>query len=156
MSRAAIYAQIAGSACAMNCSNFLQISDRDIPKSTLSLHFRALREAGLIRSERRGVEMHNTTRCADIEQRFPGLLPAILQARGHEQIAARAASAYEHWVGAEGLRFRGRDDADRLGDVVKLHWEAVAGDGTVTAVGLSILILATDGRIERDYTFVVA
>jgi hypothetical protein len=87
----------------------------------------------------------------------PGIgLPAILQARGHEQIAARAASAYEHWVGAEGLRFRGRDDADRLGDVVKLHWEAVAGDGTVTAVGLSILILAADGRIERDYTFVVA
>ncbi|MGH8082314.1 MAG: ArsR/SmtB family transcription factor [Lysobacter sp.] len=77
--RAAIYAQIARSDCSMNCSNFLQVSDREIPKSTLSLHFRALREAGLIRSERRGVEMHNTTRCADLEQRFPGLLPAILQ-----------------------------------------------------------------------------
>jgi hypothetical protein len=87
----------------------------------------------------------------------PGIgLSAILEARGHEEIEARAASAYEHWVGSEGLSFRGRDDADRLGDVVKLHWEAVARDGALFAVGLSILLLAADGRIERDYTFVVA
>jgi hypothetical protein len=87
----------------------------------------------------------------------PGIgLPAILQAHGHEQIEARATSAYEHWVGAEGLSFRARDDADRLGDVVKFHWEAVAKDGEVFAVGLNILVLAADGRIDRDYTFVVA
>jgi hypothetical protein len=87
----------------------------------------------------------------------PGIaLTATLQAQGHDEIEARAASAFEHWVGSEGLRFRGRDDADRLGDVVKLHWEAVAKDGTVFAVGLSILVLAADGRIQRDYTFIVA
>jgi hypothetical protein len=87
----------------------------------------------------------------------PGIgLRAVLEAHGHEEIAARAAGAYEHWVGSEGLTFRGRDDADRLGDVVKLHWEAVATDATVAAVGLSILILSGEGRIERDYTFVVA
>ena len=87
----------------------------------------------------------------------PGLaMTAILEARGYEEIEARAASATNHWVGSEGLSFRGRDDADRLGDVVKLHWEAVAKDATVAAVGLSVLILAGDGRIERDYTFVVA
>jgi hypothetical protein len=87
----------------------------------------------------------------------PGIaLTAILQAQGYEEIEARAASAYEHWVGSEGLSFRGRDDADRLDDVVKLHWEAVAKDGTVVAVGLSFLVLAADGRIERDYTFIVA
>jgi len=87
----------------------------------------------------------------------PGIaMTAILEARGYQQIEARAASVYEHWVGSEGLSFRGRDDADRLGDVVKLHWEAVAKDGTVFGVGLSFLVLATDGRIERDYTFIVA
>src|SRR5918999_3589856 len=87
----------------------------------------------------------------------PGLaMTAILEARGHEEIEARAASAYEHWVGSEGLSFRGRDDADRLADVVTLHWEAVAKDGTVFAVGLSFLVLAADGRIDRDYTFIVA
>ncbi|HYI17132.1 MAG TPA: hypothetical protein VD836_00410 [Solirubrobacteraceae bacterium] len=86
----------------------------------------------------------------------PGIaMAAILQARGHGEIADRAAGVHEHWVRTEGLTFRGRDDADRLGDVVKLHWEAVAGDGTVTAVGLSFLVLAADGRIERDYTFIV-
>ena len=87
----------------------------------------------------------------------PGLaMTAILEARGYEEIEARAASVYEHWVGSEGLSFRGRDDADRLDDVVKLHWEAVAKDGTVVAVGLTFLVLAADGRIERDYTFIVA
>ncbi len=87
----------------------------------------------------------------------PGIaLTAILEARGHEEIEARATSAYEHWVGSEGLSFRGRDDAERLGDVVKFHWEAVAKDGTVVAVGLSFLVVAADGRIERDYTFIVA
>ena len=87
----------------------------------------------------------------------PGLaMTAILEARGYEAIEARAASVYEHWVGSEGLSFRGRDDAERLGDVVKFHWEAVAKDGTVSAVGLSVLLLAVDGRIARDYTFIVA
>ncbi|HUB92000.1 MAG TPA: helix-turn-helix domain-containing protein [Dyella sp.] len=77
--RAAIYAELAISSGA-TCSNFLKISDRDIPKSTLSQHFRALREAGLIRSERHGVEMRNTTRCEEIDQRFPGLIMAIMKA----------------------------------------------------------------------------
>ncbi len=87
----------------------------------------------------------------------PGLaIRPILEARGYREIEARAASAYEHWVGSEALSFRARDDADRLGDVVKFHWEAVAKDGEVVAVGLVFLVLAGDGRIERDYTFVVA
>ena len=87
----------------------------------------------------------------------PGLaITAILEARGYEEIEARAASAYEHWVGSEGLSFRGRDDAERLGDVVKFHWEAVAKHGEVVAVGLVVLVLTADGRIKRDYTFVVA
>jgi DNA-binding transcriptional ArsR family regulator len=95
--RVAIYAQLAGSECAATCSNFLEMSDRSIPKSTLSQHFRALREAGLVRSERHGVEMRNTTRCMEIEQRFPGLLPGILsafkqQAADRVRAAKRAAS----------------------------------------------------------------
>src|SRR5882757_693639 len=78
--RVAIYADIVGSACSLNCSNFLKVSEKAIPKSTLSQHFKALREAGLIRGERRGVEMHNTSRCAEIEKRFPGLIAAIVSA----------------------------------------------------------------------------
>ena len=83
-------------------------------------------------------------------------MTAVLAAHGHREIEARAAGVHAHWVGAEGLSFRGRDDADRLGDVVKLHWEAVDEAGALFGVGLSFLVLAADGRIERDYTFIVA
>ena len=87
----------------------------------------------------------------------PGIgLAAILEARGHSELQARATTSYEHWVGSERLSFRGRDEAERLGDVVKFHWEAVAKDGELFGVGLNFLVLAADGRIERDYTFVVA
>lgn len=50
--RVAIYANIVNSDCAQTCSTFLQVNEKAIPKSTLSQHFKALREAGLIRSER--------------------------------------------------------------------------------------------------------
>lgn len=78
--RAAIYADLAVRDGAATCSAFVNVIDREIPKSTLSQHFRALREAGLIRSERAGVEMRNQTRCKEIEQRFPGLIPSIMKA----------------------------------------------------------------------------
>ena len=79
--RSSIFAQIAGAECAQTCSSFLSVNEAMIPKSTLSQHFKALREAGLIRSERRGVEMHNVSRCAEIDKLFPGLLKAIVNAR---------------------------------------------------------------------------
>src|SRR5258708_38407277 len=80
--RVAIFSDIVGSDCSQNCSNFLNISEKAIPKSTLSQHFKALREAGLIRGERIGVEMQNTSRCGEIEGRFPGLIKAIVKAHG--------------------------------------------------------------------------
>ena len=86
--RVAIFADIVGLGCVQNCSSFLRVSQRAVPKSTLSQHFKVLREAGLIRGERHGVEMQNTSRCAEIEQRFPGLLPAIVNA--HQMQAASA------------------------------------------------------------------
>jgi DNA-binding transcriptional ArsR family regulator len=93
--RVAIYADIVGSACSLNCSNFLKVSERAIPKSTLSQHFKALREAGLIRGERRGVEMHNSSRCAETEKRFPGLVAAIVKAHNAqlERKKARATNS---------------------------------------------------------------
>ena len=78
--RVAIFADLVSQECPQNCSTFLTVSDKTIPKSTLSQHFRALREAGLIRGERRGVEVHNTSRFAEIEQRFPGMIRAIVNA----------------------------------------------------------------------------
>ena len=50
--RVAIYAEIVAQECSQSCSNFLTVSDKTIPKSTLSQHFKILREVGLIRSDR--------------------------------------------------------------------------------------------------------
>ena len=87
--RVAIYADIVGQECPQNCSTFLQMGDRPITKSTLSQHFKILREAGLIRSERSGVEMHNTSRCAEVDSRYPRLISTIV--RAHEiQLADEA------------------------------------------------------------------
>ena len=47
-------------------------------KSTLSHHFRVLRESGLIQTSKRGVEHRNVVREEDINARFPKLLPTIL------------------------------------------------------------------------------
>jgi DNA-binding transcriptional ArsR family regulator len=78
--RVQICLEIAGAECALTCSAFSSVNHRTIPKSSLSQHFKVLREAGLIRSERQGVEMRNTTRCTEVESRFPGLVEAIINA----------------------------------------------------------------------------
>lgn len=78
--RVAIYADIAAQKCTVGCSSFLTVDSKPIPKSTLSQHFKILRENGLIRSTRRGVELLNTTRCDELNERFPGLIRAILNA----------------------------------------------------------------------------
>lgn len=84
--RAGIFAQIATSECARTCSNFLNIvENRTLPKSTLSAHFKVLREAGLIRSERKGVELHNTTRCAELKDRFGEMVGTIIAAYMQQQ-----------------------------------------------------------------------
>lgn len=51
-----------------------------VPKSTLTHHWRVLREGGLIWQEAVGREYTLTLRADDLEQRFPGLLPAVLRA----------------------------------------------------------------------------
>lgn len=58
----------------LNCSQTCQ----NLPPSTVSHHYRILRESGLIRSERRGVEVLNTVRRDAVDGRFPGLLDTIL------------------------------------------------------------------------------
>jgi DNA-binding transcriptional ArsR family regulator len=89
--RVAILAKLTGSQCSHVCSDFLKVSEKSIPKSTLSQHFKALREAGLIRGERKGVEMHNTSRCSEIDKRFPGLIAAIVRAHNIQSAGQKKA-----------------------------------------------------------------
>lgn len=85
--RIEIYVDLATAECAKNCSTFLTIQKRVLPKSTLSQHFRILREAGLIRSERKGVELINSTRCAELKERFGSMILAIIEAYVKQQKA---------------------------------------------------------------------
>ena len=58
----------------------------NMAKSTLSHHFRILREAGLIRTTKRGVENRNVVRIEDIETLFPGLLKAVMKHANKEKL----------------------------------------------------------------------
>jgi DNA-binding transcriptional ArsR family regulator len=78
--RAAIFVNILRAGGINTCSSVSALGDRVIPKSSLSNHFKVLREAGLIWSERHGVEMRNHPRFAEVDRRFPGLLAAIITA----------------------------------------------------------------------------
>ncbi|HEY7150498.1 MAG TPA: helix-turn-helix transcriptional regulator [Solirubrobacterales bacterium] len=50
----------------------------DVAKSTMTHHFRVLRESGVIRQERAGTTKLTSLRQADLDARFPGLLDAVL------------------------------------------------------------------------------
>src|SRR5258708_5127964 len=53
----------------------------DRPKSSLSHHFRVLRESGIVATRRQGTVLMNTLRREDLDARFPNLLGAILGAK---------------------------------------------------------------------------
>jgi DNA-binding transcriptional ArsR family regulator len=50
------------------------------PKSSMSHHFRVLREAGLVRTRNEGVQAINSLRSDELQRRFPGLLNTVLSA----------------------------------------------------------------------------
>jgi DNA-binding transcriptional ArsR family regulator len=58
------------------CKSF----DVPVVKSTCTHHFRVLRDAGVIRQRQEGTARLNSLRREDLEQRFPGLLAAVLSA----------------------------------------------------------------------------
>jgi len=77
--RAHILLQLTESSCAQNCTSLIEYKGKPLPKSTLSQHLRILRESGLIRSEKIGVELKNTPRCKELQKKFGSLVEMILQ-----------------------------------------------------------------------------
>ena len=53
-----------------------------LPTSTGSYHLRLLREAGITRTRAEGTERHISLRRDDLDERFPGLLDAVIRSRG--------------------------------------------------------------------------
>jgi DNA-binding transcriptional ArsR family regulator len=50
------------------------------PKSSMSHHFRVLRDAGLVRTRSEGVLHLNSLRREELDRRFPGLLQSVIRA----------------------------------------------------------------------------
>jgi DNA-binding transcriptional ArsR family regulator len=51
-----------------------------IARSTMSHHFKILRESGVVRTRKEGTQHLNALRGEELEQMFPGVLSAILVA----------------------------------------------------------------------------
>lgn len=51
-----------------------------VAKSTLSHHFKVLRESGVLYCRKEGTQHINSLRREDLDARFPGLLDTVLQA----------------------------------------------------------------------------
>jgi DNA-binding transcriptional ArsR family regulator len=58
------------------CGSF----DCAVTKSTMTHHFKVLREAGVIHQRQQGTARLNSLRREDLEARFPGLLQSVLEA----------------------------------------------------------------------------
>jgi hypothetical protein len=84
-----------------------------------------------------------------------GFTSASLEARGHDELEVRATRAYQDFVAPGEFKFRPRENADRLRNIVKFNWEMVpVAGGEAAATGLEILVLGEDGRITTDYQFI--
>lgn len=53
--------------------------DISVAKSTMSHHFRVLRESGVLYCRKEGTHQFNSLRREDLDTLFPGLLDAVLQ-----------------------------------------------------------------------------
>ncbi|MEU5030384.1 ArsR/SmtB family transcription factor [Streptomyces milbemycinicus] len=74
--RRMVVSQLARADEDMSCGTF----QAPVSLSTLTHHFNVLREAGVIRQYYLGTTKMNTLRTDEMEQRFPGLLAAVLAA----------------------------------------------------------------------------
>jgi len=76
--RLGIVAQLASTSEEISCTQCYD--EASTAKSTISHHFRVLREAGITRTTPHGRQLMITLRREDLEARFPGLLDPILHA----------------------------------------------------------------------------
>jgi DNA-binding transcriptional ArsR family regulator len=91
--RLGIVSKLLKAPAGMNCTEMTLKLKLAMPKSTCSQHYRILREAGLIVSERKGVDLSSRVRASELETRFPGLLASILKSYTKETTAAARAGA---------------------------------------------------------------
>jgi DNA-binding transcriptional ArsR family regulator len=75
------YVARSGESC---CSEVIQEAGLSMTKSTFSHHLRILREAGVLTKRIQGTKGYTRLRKAELDQRFPGLIKAIVEAESQE------------------------------------------------------------------------
>jgi hypothetical protein len=82
-----------------------------------------------------------------------GFAHATLDARGYDEIEARATCAYDEFVAPGEYTFQASGPAVRLHDVVKFRWEMVpVGGGEPVGAGVDVFVI-DDGRVRTAYQF---
>jgi hypothetical protein len=76
------------------------------------------------------------------------------RATGYQEIEARIIATYERVARDAGCRFVAEAPAQQVGSIVELNWRLVAPGGETAAVGLDVLQLGSDSRIERATQFI--
>lgn len=80
---------------------------------------------------------------------------ATLVARGHDEIAARVARAFDRFVKQGEFRFRTLENIDAHHDSIKFNWAMYPADGGMAAtVGFDFFLLDENGLIRADYQFI--
>jgi DNA-binding transcriptional ArsR family regulator len=82
--RLGIVRELAGTGGERRCGSFVQA----VTKSTMTHHFKVLREAGVIRQRQEATLRLTSLRREDLDARFPGLLDRILEAAEDEATVA--------------------------------------------------------------------
>jgi DNA-binding transcriptional ArsR family regulator len=82
--RVSLFVGLLDAECAKNCTACAKINKTSVPKSTLSQHFKILREAGLIRSVRKGVELQSQDRLKELWKKFGPMISEIIKAYAEE------------------------------------------------------------------------
>ncbi|AXB80581.1 helix-turn-helix transcriptional regulator [Novosphingobium sp. P6W] len=91
--RLRIFTDLLNADIPMGCAPYLQIGGRSVAKSTLSKQFVILREAGLIRSERKGPGLLSVTRWPELEKRYGPMILATIEAFRQENRERSSGSA---------------------------------------------------------------
>jgi hypothetical protein len=88
-------------------------------------------------------------RAAHIERAWAGearYVGPLLEAEGHGALSEMVAGVHAQFPGH---RFRRVSGADAHHDQLRFAWALVGPDGSVTAAGIDLGELATDGRLRR-------
>lgn len=77
------------------------------------------------------------------------------QFRGHDELDARIAGAYQEFVAGGRYAVTAAGDAARHDDIVTFTIQLIAPEGEVAWAARVFLLLGADGRIREDYQLTV-